>query len=278
MNATNRNPRVGIVSPQQRGLEKNAKVISWLWRWHYSTNQVIAELLASSTAVARNLTARLERAGLLRRIECDELQGASLWMLTSDGCSVAAELDDYLPSHYDTRPSIIDHRKARHEVSLQWFIARAQAQGKIHNPIPDRLLRAYARSLEKISDCLCIDAYGNKLSIEVERTEKTDRRLDLFLWGLIRQLQKDEVHHVIVVTQIRNLVDRYRTTLTSHQGITRWRKDSVANKWVALTAERPAPELINRITFIYEPDINAPLKPYSLSRNRISSTRDGGEK
>ena len=42
-----RNPRSTTASPFLRGLEKNATVISWLWRWHYSTNQVTAELLAS---------------------------------------------------------------------------------------------------------------------------------------------------------------------------------------------------------------------------------------
>lgn len=265
MTSSVRNPRRTTTSPFLRGLEKNATVISWLWRWHYSTNQVIAELLASSAAVARNLTARLEKVSLLRRVESDELQGANLWMLTTDGCSVAAELDDYLPAHYDTRPSTIDHRKVRHEISLQWFIARAQAQGKIHSPVPDRLLRASADAYEKISDCLCTDAHGNRLSIEVERTEKTDRRLDLFLWGLLRQLQANEAHQVIVVTQIRGLVERYRATLTSPEGITRWRKDNTANKWVALDAARPAPELIRRISLIHEPAINAPLHPYSLT-------------
>lgn len=265
MTSSARNPRGTTASPFLRGLEKNATLISWLWRWHYSTNQVIAELLASSAAVARNLTARLEKVSLLRRVESDELQGANLWMLTTDGCSVAAELDDYLPAHYDTRPSTIDHRKVRHEISLQWFIARAQAQGKIHSPMPDRLLRANAEGYEKISDCLCTDTHGNRLSIEVERTEKTDRRLDLFLWGLLRQLQANEVHQVIVVTQIRGLVERYRATLSSPEGITRWRKDNTANKWVALDAARPASELTRRISFIHEPAINAPLHPYSLT-------------
>lgn len=269
-----RNPRSTTASPFLRGLEKNATVISWLWRWHYSTNQVTAELLASSAAVARNLTARLEKAGLLRRVESDELQGANLWMLTVDGCSVAAELDDYLPAHYDTRPSTIDHRKVRHEVSLQWFIARALAQGKIHSPLPDRLLRANADGYEKISDCLCTDAHGNRLSIEVERTEKTSRRLDLFLWGLLRQLQANEVQQVIVVTQIRGLAERYRATLTSPVGITRWRKDNIANKWLSLDATRPAPELTRCISFIHEPAINAPLHPYSLTHGR--KKRAGG--
>lgn len=275
MNTSVCNPRNAVANPMLRGLEKNAKVIGWLWRWHYTTNQVVAELLASSSSVARNLTARLERASLLRRVECDELQGTSLWMLTPDGCSVAAELDDYLPAHYDTRPSTIDHRKVRHEVSLQWFIARAQTQGKIHSPVPDRLLRAKAESHEKISDCLCTDTHGNQLSIEVERTEKTDRRLDLFLWGLLRQLHANEVQQVIVVTQIRGLVERYQAVLLSPQGITRWRKDNTANKWVGLDAARPAPSLAQRITFIHEPAINAPLQPYSLTRHQQRPTAAG---
>lgn len=268
-----KNPRAGLSNPVQRGISKVEAALEWIYLWHHATRAIIAEHMKIGSTNASNLLGRLVKQGLLKRVECDELQGADLFMLTPDGVEEALLLG--VPAwEYDTRPSSINHEKIRHDIGAQWIASRtiqslADKGVRITRIEPDHILRD--GSPGKLPDAVLTLEAGLRISIEFERSEKTGERLDRFLAAIADDLADGRYAKTIVVSRVPGLVENYKARLNGT--ITRYKKNHITHRWEARGTATISQEIADRISLRHYPELAAVLSPVTWRRKSLSGAK-----
>lgn len=261
-----KSPRAGLNNPVQRGIGKAEAALEWIYPSHFSTTAVIAKHLQIERTNAGNLLGRLVKQGALKRVECDELQGANLFMLTPDGVEEALLLG--VPAwEYDTRPSSINHERIRHDIGVQWIASHtiqslADKGVQVTRMEPDHILRD--GSPGKLPDAVLTLEGGHKVSIEFERSEKTGERLDRFLASIADDLANGSYAKTIVASRLPRIVKNYTDRLNSV--ITLYEKNPVSHRWQAIGTTTVPSELKARISFKHFPELGAVLSPVTWGR------------
>ncbi len=265
-----KSPRAGLNNPVQRGISKVEAALEWIHPWHYATTAIIAEHLKISRTNASNLLGRLVKQGVLRRIDCDELQGADLFMLTPDGVE-EAQLLGVQVWDYDTRPSSINHEKIRHDVGVQWItsctIQSLEDKGvRVTKIEPDHILRD--GSPGKLPDAVLTLEAGPRISIEFERSEKTGERLDRFLASIADDLADGRYAKTIVASRVPGLVENYKARLSGT--IMLYEKNHISHRWETRGTVTICPEIADRISLRHYPELAAILSPVTWRRRNLS--------
>ncbi|HZY19405.1 MAG TPA: hypothetical protein VFE82_13060 [Ramlibacter sp.] len=163
-------------TPQERAQEKAQLVCAWLAVMGHSTEAILREVLRVK---ARGICARLQRAGLLRRVAVP-MSAVAVWALTAAGVRLG-EFALRRRVSYLTHPERLTLSRLAHEVAVQ-----REAVARLQTDLPslrrlkgDRELRSIDAAARPDLLVRHIDQNGieTTVCIEVEITSKGRREL-----------------------------------------------------------------------------------------------------
>lgn len=239
-------------TPHERGREKKALVLEWIYRWHKTAAPLIQELLGTSQ---RDYLLRLAKQGLVKSVDAPSMPIGKIWMLTKDG--VAEALDTAGEALlYDLSPTSIDYADLRHDLAAQRAVLSYRKLGKLTKVIPERLLGADLPG-KKRPDAIATytedDGTSHTFAFEIELTPKKERELDLAILSAARQLKHKEVDMVIYFAKSEALLTNYKQVVNSPLNL--WKKNPTTKKW-EVTDKRLLPDAITgAFDWEHAPDI-----------------------
>lgn len=218
-------------SPRARGQEKLRIALDWIYRWGWSSPQVLDMATSGSRS---GLAARLERLKLIKQTKTEaggSVKAIPVFMLTltSVGLDEVERLREDL-IQYDLDPYKIDQTKLRHDEIAQRATADALKKGSITDFRTPKELAAKSEKNVKQPDILWIDKSGQRMGIEVELSAKWDRKLDQFVFGCLQSLSEkaqpvQKVDVVAVISDSKAIIKRYKEAFLPGSKIGIWTKN-----------------------------------------------------
>lgn len=192
-------------TPHERAAEKIQACVDWLWRWGWST----PEILKRVSGAAQPIAPKLESLGYCKktRIASGGFLGRPQFAitLTPDGIAKANYPENFEANYSDK----IRANQIEHDLSVQHVVLKLLHGGAIQDYTPARLLEGRH---SKIPDALLLS--GNfKIALEVENEEKTQTKFDLFATRLINFLQESENHMVMILSDRSGVLKNYTRKL-----------------------------------------------------------------
>ncbi len=203
---TPRNPRNNLPagqSPQERGRQKLATVLMWLYSWHTTVSPLVTELIATTeTTYLREL----EKKGYVKSFPAPRLLCGRAYMLTRDGVNAAASaLGKELP--YSTHPSSVSHSLLKHNLAVQRFAIDAYHKGFQVDPC-----QKSAERNGKIPDAF-IETANGRFAVEIELEGKWHSELEQALNRHVNAISRGEWLGVVYVSNSTRLLRRYKKQL-----------------------------------------------------------------
>jgi len=223
-------------SPLEVGQAKARTALQWVYRWGWSSAQVIDELGGGR----RGLASRLKRAGMLRPTRTEAggvMQGVPVWIYTLTPAGVE-EVERFLAEPellpYRRDPYRVQQARLRHDHWVQSLTARALRAGQIRAYQSGAELARQPAPGAKQHDAVWILADGQKMAIEVELSAKWARRLDQFVLGVCNVVDplvgRRPVDAVRICSDSPAIIQRYRAALQPSTSFCIWAKNS-RGKW-----------------------------------------------
>lgn len=181
-----------------RNEEKKLEILRWLACFHYSTADILCDLLGIKN---KNIFYRMSKSKMIRSVKTDVLN-KDLWMLTSVGLSLAREIAPEA-ARYSLDPNRIATRLVRHNLSLQiYIIENAESITKI---TPEKCLDF--PNISKLPDAIIVQN-GSIVAVEIERHHKSDSRVYMGLYEHALAIGKyryyDVVNYVFPTEALKN--------------------------------------------------------------------------
>ena len=199
-----------------RAAEKRVLLLRFLRDEIYTTLQVAGMAMGVGERAARATIARLESAGLVRRWPVELADGLPPLVIVGITSRGQAEAFDPATERAIDRAFEPSRRNLaatlRHTLDMQRLRIEAMRAGAVRQWInADRL--AAARAGAKKPDAVCLNAHGERIAIEVERSIKAPRRYVAVLEGHLTSIHQRKWSRVIwacpdpaTATRVRALV------------------------------------------------------------------------
>jgi len=204
---------LGDQTPQDRAHEKAQLACAWLAIVGHSTEKILLDVLQVQ---ARGICARLQRAGLIRRVSVP-MSAAAVWALTASGLRLA-ELALGRRVAYLTHPERLTLSRLTHEMAVQYeAVARLRTNLQVLRQLrADRELRAIGAATRPDLLARYVDDHGveRTVCIEVEITSKGDRELRTKMAAILHMLTPSTLW-LWCITEGRTTCERYAQTWAS---------------------------------------------------------------
>ena len=174
-------------SAKPRNEEKKLEILRWLACFHYSTADILCDLLGIKN---RNIFYRMSKYKMIRSVKTDVIN-KDLWLLTSVGLSLAREIAPEA-ARYSLDPNRIAMRLVRHNLSLQIYIIKNAHN--ITKITPEKCL--HLPNISKLPDALIVQN-GSIVAVEIERHHKSDARVYMGLYEHALAIGKYQYYDVV---------------------------------------------------------------------------------
>lgn len=185
------------MTPRQKGAEKAAQALEWIYKWGWSTSSVIAQLAGTGKNSA--LGARLVKNGWAKRqpiriVSSYKVTPTDILTITPEGVAELTALQDELPR---SRNGAVGKRIIKKDVIHDLLVQTLTLQymdrtlDAIPGPFRERhgVVRGFATAHQisddirqrKIPDAIWFMENGKRLAIELELSPKFGRELDVFI-------------------------------------------------------------------------------------------------
>lgn len=234
--------RMQGLTPQERGVEKRLEVLSWIYRWGWSSAQVIHEWLGLQR---RGFTTRLEKQGFLQSHVMPYAGGVKgvpdrIYTLTELGVN---EVEAYRPPTYIEAYRInLNQQQIRHDLIVQ----RLAVLG-LHDPAAyyshcytpaEMTLALGLEDTDKRPDLIFLDDQtGILTAVELELSRKKGREWDQTRIRIAKALNEKKVHTFLIVSNSDAILEQYRRQLRNGVKVQHWTKNA-ARQWVDLPNDR----------------------------------------
>lgn len=238
------------ITPREKGRKNEESVLRWLADWGFSSPLLLSKLVGSQSVK------RIEKNGLIERLETGSVFYPTLYRLSGLGLQFANELVDMdAADRYDEiDPARIRLDKARHELTAQHLTQQAQT-GKFLD-LNFWLLDGYWT--ERQFTDLFTDVDGNpvyaknaklpdvvwnvqdlasdtvmQVAVEIELTKKgttephgkTRYKLDQFIYRVLHSLKAERVGHYLIASRNQGILNSYKEAMTPGRTFRTWEKD-----------------------------------------------------
>lgn len=169
-------------SPGEQAEKKKRAALKWIYRFGYASPSII-ESVVGTTRSGYAIT--LEKGGFIKRFRTECGGGIPgipkyICLLTELGVEFAARhINMILP--YDGDPAKINQQLLRHNELVQSLTLERYVAQDIVGFWTERELKEWSKHNEKEPDALWVYQNDARVSIEVELSPKTGRRLDEFV-------------------------------------------------------------------------------------------------
>ena len=259
---------LGEMTPRQKGAEKAAQALDWVYRFGWSSSTVLGNIAGTGRRSA--LGSRLARNGWLRRqpiriSSSYRVTPTDILTITPLGVAELTALKGELPWSHN---GAVAHRVVKKNVVHDLLVQKVTLQymGKWPDEVPDECISEYyglvtkfvaehqfgeSTSRVKRPDVIWRMSGGLRLAVEVELSPKYGRELDQFIAGHVRMQQSDDdsVHGLVVFFASEAALDRYTAAMSHGSLIRDWLWDKDQREWYS-PPDLPRVEIGEHFRFI----------------------------
>lgn len=238
-------------TPREKGRENELKVLRWLADWGFTSPLLLSKLVGSQSV------RRIEKNGLIDRVETGSVYYPTLYRLSNLGLQFATELVDIdAEDRYDEIDlSRIRLDKARHELTAQhltldnkggffpnttWLVGDHWTERQFADLFTDDEGNPIYAKNAKLPDVVwTVTDMGDdggetlKIAVEVELTKKgsiepnskTRYRLDQFILRVLHSINTGKVDSYIIASRNQGILGSYQNAMTPGRTYRTWEKD-----------------------------------------------------
>lgn len=225
-----RNPHDHLagLAPRTRGRQNRIDVASFIYRFGYSTSDVLKSVIAVQTDTWFRAA---KKRGDFRGVKTPV---GELLVLTECTLALAECHAGRLTPYPELEPERINTATVRHNLFVQRITQRAMALGSVESFLTEReIATADVRNVKR-PDVVWHAKNGARCAVEVELTAKWARHFDDFAVGVVKALDSTNGEPVydqfLVVTDSKAIATRYREDLQPGKPLRLWAKDA-RGKW-----------------------------------------------
>lgn len=225
------------MSPRQRNDEKRLQILTWTYRWGWTTAQIITDLLGLQR---RGFAKQLVDRGLLKPITVAKSGGvkgvpSEVFVLTELGVN---EVESMITLEYlDGYRQGYNEQQVRHDLIAQKIVLQLLEQGFDDYMAPSEITSLLKSKKEaKYPDAMVIRE-GVKTAIEVELSRKVGREWDTTRRLIARSLQDNVFDEILIVSNSEAILQKYETELKDDRRVEVWTRNS-ARQWKATSTIR----------------------------------------
>ena len=240
-------------SPHARGDKKRRRVLGWVYRWGYSSAEIIRQVAGQQ---AKGYASGLVKKGWLVETKTESGLPRYTYTLSETGQQEAERLAENLHRYPEADPYRINQQQIRHYLLAQQATVNALTAGTIIDYQTERMFdEGGDKSGEKRPDVLWLLPTGQQVGVEIELSPKWDRRLNEFVLGIARALQAASIdkpaqyQRFVIVTDSPAISRRYKAAMQPGVELPIWKKNARAHWEVAKVAQVPS-WLIDRVDFV----------------------------
>ena len=237
-------------SPRQIGHESRLMVIDWIYRWGYTSAEVIQVLLGRTSG---GYLKRLAKQGWLSSTKTKSGIPSVFFTLTEQGLEEAEHRATSLYRYPEIDPYRVDQAKIRHYLIAQLLTANAlKAVGVVSYETERMFIGEGEQSVIKRPDVVWITS-SSRLAGEIELSAKWSRDLDDFVLSIIRALEPTgntpaKYSRFFIASDSQAIIDRYRTAMKPGATVHAWTKTERGH-WAAGKAINVPDWLIQKVDF-----------------------------
>ena len=242
---------LGGESPRARGERKRRRVLNWVYRWGYSSAEIIRQVAGQQ---AKGYANGLVKKGWLAQTKTESGTPRFLYTLSQSGLQESERMSDDLLRYPEIDPYKINQQQVRHYLLAQSATTNAQAANAIVDFLTERQFdQAGDKPGEKRPDVLWLLPSDEKIGVEIELSAKWDRRLNEFVFGVARALQRTtdkpaEYQRFAIVSDSPAIVRRYQAAMQPGSDLPIWIKNKRGHWQIEKVIPVPA-WLIERVDF-----------------------------
>ncbi len=219
-------------SPTEVQRDNLLEILTWLYRWGYSTADVLSDLLGRAN---RSHARRLERNGWLRSVTV--LGYPTYYVLSEKGLSEITHHSEYLLEYIEIDPYRV-HLPTLHHYLIAQLETIAAMSFDYDGYLTERMY-PYSFNEDTIpwkrADVIfkkrCETVFHKKAyeltGVEIELTPKWGHKLDQFVTNIIDDIQAGRLHNFLVISDSKAILKRYKEAFTPGKKVARWQKNKV---------------------------------------------------
>ncbi|MBI3222298.1 MAG: hypothetical protein HYZ46_04330 [Nitrosomonadales bacterium] len=228
---TARNTLKALGSPKAIQLQNQLVVLIWLYRWGFSTGEMISDLLGRTN---RSHARRMAKDGWIQAVS---IKGyPTYFVLTERGLNEAIRHSNDLWEYKEIDPYRV-HLPTLHH----YLIAQRETVHVLRNNIfsdykTERMYKFKGDSaLSKIPDVLFIkkeedlveyEVADQYIAIEIELTPKWNFHLDMFVTNIVSDIQESRIQRCIIISDSPAILSRYQAAFEAGTVVKLWEKGS----------------------------------------------------
>jgi len=237
-------------SPRQIGNESRLMVIDWIYRWGYTSSEVIQVLLGKTSG---GYLKRLAKQGWLSSTKTKSGIPSVFFTLTEQGLEEAERRATSLYRYPEVDPYRVDQAKIRHYLIAQLLTANALKAGSIVSFETERMFCGEGDKAGIKRPDVVWNTGNYLVAVEIELSAKWARDLDDFVLSIGRALQSTSeaparFGRFIIVSDSPAIIDRYRKAMKPGATLHLWTKNKRGH-WVAGKAINVPDWLIQKVDF-----------------------------
>lgn len=221
-------------SPSERSQEKRLRVLNWVYRWGWSSADIINIVSGQAT---KGYATKLVQAGLLRETLSSSVHLKRFFTLTADGLAeIERHIVKLLP-YPEIRPLRVRQEMIRHQLIAQRLTLEYMKYGPVADVVTERMYPELAdKAGVKRPDVVWHCRDGQAIAVEIEITSKWGRKLDEFILKINGSIHKYSAG-CVVFTDSPAIHKRYAEAMASGASVSTWEKDDRGYWRIAGTQE-----------------------------------------
>lgn len=206
-------------------------MLIWLYRWGYSTADVLSDLLNRKN---RSHAKRLADSGWIRPVT---IKGyPTYFVLTEKGQAEAIHHSPVLLDYKESDPYRVHLPTLHHNLVTQRETIKAMREGGYLDFLTERMYSFEKdRKPYKIPDVILPyskrDEFNHEIieltGLEIELTPKWNHLLDLFVTNIVDDIQELRLDYVIVISDSKAVLKRYKDAFEPKTKVKRWEKSGI---------------------------------------------------
>jgi hypothetical protein len=239
------------VNPHQRGQQHQREILSWIYRWGWTSSGLIQQL---ARRTAGGLAQRYADKGLLVQTKTVSGQPRHYYTLSGSGLEyVEGRCVENLLRYKELDPFRVNQQTLRHYLLAQTVTLNALQANSIAAFITEREAGVADSDGHKRPDVSWILQSGAKVGIEIELSSKWGRDADDFVLGVWRALnatpeQPARYARFAVITDSPAIKKRYRELFAPGATAQTWEKNE-RHHWVVTKKLRVPDWLQGKVDF-----------------------------
>lgn len=222
---------LALGSPKDIQQQNLMIVLDWLYKWGFSTADIISDLLNRKN---RSHARRLAEIGWLRPVS---VRGyPTYYVLAERGLAEALHHSTRLHEYKEVDPYRVSLPKLHHDLVTQRETIKAMNNGGYQGFLTERMYNFEKdRKPYKIPDVILPyskrDEFNHEIieltGLEIELTPKWGHHLDMFVTNILDDIQELRLDYVIVISDSKAVLKRYKDAFEPKTKVKRWEKSGI---------------------------------------------------